>query len=330
MTKTFKRSAMMIGTIFLLLVMVMTLAIVFGGPRLLPEQPAANDPYGALDRSDLPLLQKAHARDGAPLAYRHYPPEVTHDRHMSVVLIHGSASQGESMHVLAKGLASTGYEVYVPDVRGHGASGTKKGSVAYIGQLEDDLEDFVRDAHIAAPRAMIGFSAGGGFTLRQAADSRAALFEHYVLLAPFLGPDASTYRPNSGGWVSVGLPRVLGLVFLNRIGITAFNNLPVIRFALRADLKDMLTPEYSYSLWVNFRPHRNYRADLSNSASSMAVVLGAFDEQFYPERFAAELAEAGRASVPITIVPGVGHVSLTIQPTGVQAVVDSLTALSKP
>src|SRR6218665_3694616 len=102
------------------------------------------------------------------------------------------------------------------------------------------------------------------------------------------GPTRRPIAPTAAARFPWGLPRVLGLVFLNRIGITAFNNLPVIRFALRADLKDMLTPEYSYSLWVNFRPHRNYRHDLSNRASSMAVVLGEFEEQSSPERFAAE------------------------------------------
>jgi len=319
---------MTIGLAILLLLVVVVLVIAFGGPRWPSELPAANDPYASRDRSDLPVLRKVYARDGAPLAYREYPPAVVRSNPVRVVLMHGSASRGESLHALAKGLASAGYTVYVPDVRGHGASGDGKGMAAYVGQLEDDLEDFVRNARIAPPRALIGFSAGGGFALRQAADQRSALFAHYVLLAPLLGHDASTYRPDSGGWVSVGVPRVLALALLNRIGITVFNQLAVTRYALRAEWRDMLTSEYAYALWANFRPHLDYREDLRNSAPSMAVVVGALDEQFYPQRFAAEFAEAGRASVPITIVPGVGHVGLTLEPVGVQAVVDALTRLS--
>ena len=49
---------------------------------------------------------------------------------------------------MAKGFAAAGYTAYALDIRGHGASGTK-GHIAYIGQLEDDMEDFVHSTKLA-------------------------------------------------------------------------------------------------------------------------------------------------------------------------------------
>ena len=79
------------------------------------------------------------ARDGAKLAYRAY---LVPQPKKTVVLIHGSSAASISMHALAGYLQGQGMAVYVPDMRGHGDSGSK-GDIAYVGQLEDDLEDFV-------------------------------------------------------------------------------------------------------------------------------------------------------------------------------------------
>jgi alpha-beta hydrolase superfamily lysophospholipase len=56
----------------------------------------------------------------------------------------------------------------VPGLRGHHNSG-RSGDIDYIGQLEDDLADFVavlRPLHPNASFTLIGFSSGGGFVLR--------------------------------------------------------------------------------------------------------------------------------------------------------------------
>ena len=47
---------------------------------------------------------------------------------------------------------------------------------------------------------LIGFSAGGGFALHFAGSNKSALFDRYVLLAPYLGPWAPTNQPHAGGW----------------------------------------------------------------------------------------------------------------------------------
>ena len=69
------------------------------------------------------------------------------------------------MHPMAKTLSAAGYPVYALDIRGHGGSG-RKGHIAFIGRLEDDLADFVHAVLPAQPVTLAGFSSGGGFAIR--------------------------------------------------------------------------------------------------------------------------------------------------------------------
>jgi non-heme chloroperoxidase len=300
-------------------------AIAFGGPAALAPMQSVSDPFKSVDFSDLPAIQRFTARDGARLAYRAYG-QLNAAGKGSVVLVHGSSARSDSIHPLARGFALAGYVAYALDMRGHGESG-EKGQIAYIGQLEDDVEDFLKATGPAGKKSLIGFSAGGGFTLRFAADARRSEFDNYLLLAPFLSQDAGTYRPASGGWASVGVPRIVALALLNRLGISAFNDLPVTAFALRPEAQKFLTPRYSFALAMNFRPHNNYRADIAAASQPMAVLVGQSDDQFYPERFASEFSAAGRA-VPVSIVPAIGHIDLTLAPAAIQAAVDSIGRLN--
>ena len=315
-------------TLFVLLAIVacgVAAAITFGGPAQLPPMQSVSDPFKSVDFSDLPPVQRYAARDGAQLAYRAYRPADGNSKG-SVILVHGSSARSDSLHLLARGFAQAGYVAYGLDVRGHGESG-EKGQIAHIGQLEDDLDDFQRASRPSGPKSLVGFSAGGGFALRFAADARRNLFDKYLLLSPFLSQDASTYRPASGGWASVGMPRILGLLLLNRIGISSFNHLPVTAYALRPEAQKLLTPRYSFALAMNFRPHNNYRADIAAATQPMEVLVGENDDQFYPERFAAEFAHAVKA-VPVSIVPATGHIDLTLTPVAIQAAVTSIGRLN--
>jgi pimeloyl-ACP methyl ester carboxylesterase len=300
-------------------------AIAFGGPTQPVPMQSVSDPFTGVDFSDLPPIQRYPARDGTQLAYRTYRPADGAAKG-SVVLVHGSSARSVSIHPLARGLAQAGYAAHALDVRGHGESG-ERGQVTYIGQLEDDLEDFVKATRPPGKKSLVGFSAGGGFVLRFAADPRRSMFDNYLLLSPFLSQDASTYRPNSGGWVSVGMPRVFGLVALNRLGISWFNYLPVTAFALAPEVQKLLTPRYSFALALNFRPHIDYRADIAAASQPMEVLVGEKDDQFHPERFSSEFSSAGRA-VPVTVVPATGHIELTLKPEAVQAVVKSIGRLN--
>ena len=313
-----KRLAVVIVSSLGVLAALLTLVLVFGGPRSLPPMASINDPFRDVDFSGLPPLTPYTARDGARLVFRAYASR-TDPAKGSVVLIHGSSARSNSLHPLAQSFAQAGYSTYALDVRGHGESGTK-GQIAYIGQLEDDLEDFLRAVQPPDKRALLGFSSGGGFALRFAASDRQDLFDRYVLLAPFLHQDAPTARPAAGDWVAVGIPRIVGLTILNRFGLTRLNSLPVQAFALGAEVRQFLTPTYSYALAMNFRPHNDYRADIVAAERPLQVLVGEDDELFYAEQFSAVFQAAGK-SVPVQTLSRVDHIGLTLKPAAIQAVI---------
>ncbi len=307
-------------------------AIVWGGPDPVPAMPSINDPFKRVDFSRLPAAQTYAGLDGALLAYRVYDSGVRGSAVQDVVLIHGSSADSRSMHPLAQALASTGRRVFSLDIRGHGASaaGLGKGHIAYVGQLEDDLLAFVR--HIGAPQQnagvrpiLLGFSAGGGFALRVAGSQRfAPVFERFVLLAPFISQNAPTYRPNSGGWVSVGLPRIVALSVLNGLGITQWNHLTVSRFALNDSAKNELTQTYDFNLAMNFRPVADYRANIvAASPARMDVLVGALDEAFVASAFAGVFARDDN-NAKVTVVPQLQHISLILDPSAFQHIAAAL------
>jgi alpha-beta hydrolase superfamily lysophospholipase len=283
------------------------------------------DPFGSVDFSDLPTLSEFAARDGTKLAYRSYSSTVGNPGNGSVVLIHGSSATSSSMHPMAKAFSAAGYPTFALDIRGHGASG-RKGQIAYIGQLEDDLADFIHAISPPTPVTLAGFSSGGGFAIRFAGSEQQNLFQSYLFLAPFLSPDAPTTRPGSGGWASVGLPRIIAIATLNGFGIRTLNSLPVLRFAVNENAKAILTPEYSYALTMNFGPQRDYLADLRSMHQPFRILVGANDEVYYPDRFAEMLKQAGK-NTPVTVVPGVDHVQLILSPVAFEKSIEALKSL---
>lgn len=301
-------------------VAVLASALAFGGPRDIAPLASVNDPFEKVDFSRVPPAQRYTARDGTPLAWYSYAPAAaaTQAPVRRVVLVHGSSSRARSLHVLASALAAQGHAVAALDMRGHGESGPR-GHVAYIGQLEDDVEDFLNAVPHAGPQTLMGFSAGGGFALRFAGGERQARFDHYALLSPFIHQDAPTARPDAGGWAAVGVPRLIALTLLNRAGITQWNHLPVLRFALDEASRAGLTPSYSYSLAMNFRPQLDYASNIRNARGSVCIVAGQDDELFYADRYAALFAQSGK-HVPVTLVPGVNHMGLTLDAQAVAAV----------
>lgn len=307
-----------------LVVAMLTGSIAFGGPKAPPPLAFVRDATVARDRSDLPPLGHYRARDGATLAYRAY---LAAGATGAAILIHGSAGSSADMHEVAKAVRAAGIDAYALDVRGHGASGPR-GDIAYVGQLEDDLADFLADLdRQGAPlrRLLIGHSAGGGFALRVAAEPLGARFVGAILLAPFLGADAPTTRADLRGWVAVGVPRLVALSILDDIGITAFGGLPVLAFAVSAGDAVYVTPTYSYRLFTNFAPHADWRRDIAAAHGRLVVLAGAADEFFHADRYREAFATAPDARVEV--LSGLGHMGLTGDPAALQAIASDAKAL---
>jgi hypothetical protein len=119
--------------------------------------------------------------------------------------------------------------------------------------------------------------------------------------------------------VAVGIPRIVGLMLVTKAGITAWNDLPVLRFGLNDAARDSLTSSYSFTLMSNFGPHWDYLADIRGAKRPMRLVAGRNDELFDASKFAAVFEGAGRP-VPVTLVDGVNHMGLTLDTAAMQAV----------
>jgi pimeloyl-ACP methyl ester carboxylesterase len=255
----------------------------------------------------MPAIDRFHARDGTELAYRHYPARGPASGQIAVV-VHGSSGSSVAVHALAKGLAARGIDTWAPDIRGHGASGSR-GDIVYLGQLEDDLADFVgeiRKASPTAPLTLIGHSSGGGFALRVAGSSIQNLFARTVLLSPYLGYDAPSSRENAGGWASPDIPRFLGLSVLRRLGIVCCESLPTIAFAVPSNSGAILASTYSYRLMSNFGTTQDYRADLAAATRPVVLFAGAADELMFPDKY----QDAVGPSVSVRLIEGVNHMGI--------------------
>lgn len=322
----FRYVALIAGAVIGVLLVALAAALTFGGPTRPPPMRSISDPFKDVDFSALPPMSRYAGRDGALLAYRFYAPAASQAGRGSVVLVHGSSANSQSMHPLALRFAQAGFAVYALDMRGHGDSGPR-GDIAYVGQLDDDLADFMQAEHPARPRTLLGFSAGGGFAIRVAGGARQALFDNYLFMAPYTDRRAPNYRPAAGGWLSVGVPRLVAIRLLNRVGITAFNHLTTVDFAVIDEPKAQLTASYSYALATNFQPRADYQQNMRDIHEPAAVLVGQDDEVFIADKFAQVFADAGRPDIPVTLVPGAGHITLTLTPTARAVAVSAVERL---
>jgi pimeloyl-ACP methyl ester carboxylesterase len=311
-------AGVVLGTLATMLLAIAAM-IAFGTSAPPPPLAAVSRAVGKSDLQNLPVLSRYAARDGMSLAYRAYPAA---DARRIAVLIHGSSGDSHAMHGVGLALAGAGIGAYALDMRGHGASG-RRGDIDYVGQLEDDLEDFaavLRKAHPAAQLVLVGHSSGGGFALRVAGDPQRELFDRYLLLAPLLHQQAPTTRPMAGGWVKPFVPRLIGLGILDGLGLPWFQHLPVLAFALPPEAAAKTTPTYSYRLQMNFRPHENYLADVRAITRPTRVLVGAADELFVAERYA-PLLEPQQRLLRVDVLPGVTHIGIVLDAPALQAVI---------
>jgi alpha-beta hydrolase superfamily lysophospholipase len=290
-----------------------------------PELTSISGARKSVDLSSLPAIERFQARDGTALGFRHYPATGSATGR-AAILIHGSSgSSGTTIHALSVALAAHGVETYTVDIRGHGASGTR-GDVAYVGQLEDDLADFVavvRKTTPTAPLTLIGHSSGGGFALRVAASPIQNLFARTVLLAPYLGYNAPTNRPNSGGWASADVPRIIGLMALRAIGVTCCDALPVVAFAVPPHSEKILVPAYTERLRRNFANHPDFRADIAAATRPLTIISGADDELMLADKYV-EAVRGVAVPVNVKLIDGVNHMGIVSAPAAISVIADDV------
>jgi alpha-beta hydrolase superfamily lysophospholipase len=174
----------------LLVALLGTILLAVGSPQ--PRITEPRDLFGFADREtaavseSLPDLKFFNARDHTKLAYRFYDSSA--DR--ILIFLHGSSYHGAAYHALALHLSQQDIaKVVTPNLRGHFMSGSRRGDVDYIGQLEHDIEDLIeslRSEGLRGPITIGGHSSGGGLVIRFAGGDSQAGASSYLLLSPLI------------------------------------------------------------------------------------------------------------------------------------------------
>ena len=101
-----------------------------------------------------------------------------------------------------------------------------------------------------------------------------------------------------------------------------------MRFALSEQAKRFLTPEYSFALATNFRPQSDYVRNIRSAEMPCVVIAGADDELFLTDKLEVVFRSAGKMW-PVTLLPGVGHTPLTLEPAALDAAVEAVQRLQR-
>lgn len=297
-------------------------------PKRPPITPGGDVVPGMADwnQAEIPPTQKISARDGAPLVYRAYAGSAD----KVVILVHGSTGSSFDMHKVAQALQAAGATVYSISLRGHGGSGSLNGDVSYVGQLEDDLVDLVRALKVGGDqikRTLVGFSAGGGFTLKVAGGPQRRLFQSYMAIAPYILLDPNSPEARSNGWVSVGTRRVRVLRILDSIGLPFFQDLIVARYATEAGADDRRTPDYSYRLFVSLRVDQDWRAALARIQAPTVVLLGADDSLVQAERNGT--LASFNPHIKLDVIQNMDHIEMITSPEALAAAAAAWRSLAE-
>jgi alpha-beta hydrolase superfamily lysophospholipase len=290
-----------------------------------PELQSISRARATVDLSSLPAIERFQARDGTWLGFRHYGADGAPTGRVAIVIHGSSGSSGGTIHALSQALATHGVETFAVDMRGHGTSGTR-GDIGYVGQLEDDLADFVamlRNTVPSAPLTLIGHSAGGGFSMRVAGSPIQNLFERFVLLAPYLGYDAPSTRPDSGGWARADIPRILGLLALRAIGVNCCEALPVLALAVPPNSEKTLVSTYTDRLMRNFAVRGDFRRDLAAATRPLTIISGADDELMFSDKYA-EAVRGAKVAVDVKVLDGINHMGIVAAPKAISIVAEDV------
>ena len=290
-----------------------------------PELQSISRARASVDFSSLPAVERFQGRDGTWLGFRHYGAGGAPTGRVAIVIHGSSGSSGGTIHALSQALAAHGVETFAVDMRGHGTSGTR-GDIGYVGQLEDDLADFVavlRKTVPSAPLTLVGHSSGGGFGLRVAGSPIQNLFERFVLLAPYLGYDAPSTRPGSGGWARADIPRIIGLLALRAIGVNCCEALPVLALAVPPNSEKTLVSTYTDRLMRNFAVGGDFRRDLAAATKPLTIISGADDELMFSDKYA-EATRGAKVAVDVKVLDGINHMGIVAAPKAISIVAEDV------
>ena len=200
-----KRLLVTILIVVAVLVAALGLAIALGGPgKAPPPMSSINDPSRTWIS---PIYRKRGKLRLAMALSSPFGPTRQQEARSKAALAICTARlpSSSSMHLMAKGFAAAGYAAYTLDIRGHGKSGAK-GHIAYIGQLEDDLEDLsIRPNSLSLPRSPDSLPAADSCFASRAVHVKVTILQRSSF-SPWISQDASNVASGQRRLGTVGVP----------------------------------------------------------------------------------------------------------------------------
>ncbi|WP_019615133.1 alpha/beta hydrolase [Psychromonas ossibalaenae] len=179
------------------LLLTLSLVLPFASTAAQADSNSSNPPKDFFSLSEIkgaeqkPLqpLEYTQASDGMSLAYRAYLPE---QAKAVLVFYHGAgAHSGLTYNHIGIGLRDDfSVAVYMPDIRGHGASGGERGDTPEVEQVWSDINNIIKEARSKYPNLPVfvgGHSGGAGLALNYSSWEDRADTAGYVFLSPYFG-----------------------------------------------------------------------------------------------------------------------------------------------
>ena len=264
----------------------------------------------------LPGVEPLPASDGVMLAYRRYAPALPR---AALLFYHGGgAHSGASYQYIGNGLQEKyATVVYMPDIRGHGASGGTRGDTPSPQQVWRDISTFIKHIQGEFPKLPLfvgGHSSGAGLILNYASQPDREPVVGYVFLSPQLGMQAKADRPG----LASPFATVDGAAFAayGMSGGKTHGHDYAVRFNYPAEvlasdpgLVAAITVGMSVAL-VPSAPDRQFAA----LDRPFGLWIGEEDELFVPEKVLAfaDLASRVRADSVAKGIPGAKHLSVLV------------------
>jgi acylglycerol lipase len=266
---------------------------------------------------ELAGLEFLTANEGVTLAYRRYAPI---DPRAALVFYHGGgAHSGAGYQFLGHGLqAEYDIAVYMPDIRGHGASGGPRGDAPSPRQVWEDITTFIKHIRAEYPEVPLflgGHSSGAALALNYASQADHEPVAGYVFLSPQLGSRAHVDRPA----LAAPFATVDGSAFAANAmsgGATHGHdyavkfNYPAAALAADPGLVAAITVNMSNAL-IPAAPDQQFAA----LDRPFGLWIGAEDELFLPDKVLAfaDLAASVRAASVASLIPDAKHLSILVR-----------------
>lgn len=257
------------------------------------------------------------ATDNVSLAYRAYLPE---QAQAILIFYHGAgAHSGLSYNHIGTGLRDNfDIAVYMPDIRGHGASGGARGDAPNVEQVWSDINTMVNSARDKYPNLPVfigGHSAGAGLALNYSSWDKKAEIEGYAFIAPYFGYRSKTNYDEGGSEVDFSSVTVSDFVINTMSGGLFLGHSKAVKFNFSdAVLKDNpdIVPFNTVNMANAVTPHSP--ESQFSELKQFGLWIGKQDEAFDPLKVItfAQDNSATKAQKEIKMIDNANHFSIIL------------------